>query len=69
MKVELHPDVLKQLQRLPKDAFETSLQKIIELASERGYTERRSSRAATTTGASGSASTASCTKSTKPTRR
>lgn len=34
MKVELHPDVLKQLQRLPKDAFETSLQKIIGIASE-----------------------------------
>lgn len=34
MKVEFHPDVLKQRQRLPKDAFETSLQKIIGLASE-----------------------------------
>lgn len=34
MKVEFHPDVLKQLQRLPRDAFETALQKIISLAGE-----------------------------------
>jgi mRNA interferase RelE/StbE len=32
--VEFHPDVLKQLQRLPRDAFETALRKIIGLASE-----------------------------------
>ena len=34
MKVEFHPDVPKQLQRLPRDAFETALQKIIGLATE-----------------------------------
>ncbi|AYY13365.1 type II toxin-antitoxin system RelE/ParE family toxin [Actinobacteria bacterium YIM 96077] len=34
MRVEFHPDVLKQLQRLPRDAFETALQKIIGLVSE-----------------------------------
>lgn len=34
MKVQFHPDVLKQLQRLPRDAFETALQKIIGLAAE-----------------------------------
>ncbi|UVO10927.1 type II toxin-antitoxin system RelE/ParE family toxin [Mycobacterium sp. SVM_VP21] len=32
MKVVFHPDVLKQLQRLPRDAFETALQTIIGLA-------------------------------------
>lgn len=32
MKVAFHPDVLKQLQRLPRDAFETALQTIIGLA-------------------------------------
>jgi mRNA interferase RelE/StbE len=34
VKVEFHPEVLKQLQRLPRDAFETALQKIIGLATE-----------------------------------
>lgn len=34
MKVEFHPEVLKQLQRLPRDAFETALKKIIDLATE-----------------------------------
>lgn len=34
MKVEFHPEVLKQLQRLPRDALETALQKIIGLATE-----------------------------------
>lgn len=34
MKVEFHPEVLKQLQRLPRDALETALQKIIGLAAE-----------------------------------
>lgn len=34
MKVEFHPDVLKQLQRLPRDAFETALHKIIALSSD-----------------------------------
>lgn len=34
MKVQFHPDVLKQLQRLPRDAFETALQKIIGLATD-----------------------------------
>lgn len=32
MKVVFHPDVLKQLQRLPREAFEIALHKIIELA-------------------------------------
>ncbi|WP_409434299.1 type II toxin-antitoxin system RelE family toxin [Mycobacterium sp. SMC-14] len=32
MKVAFHPDVLKQLQRLPRDAFETALPTIIGLA-------------------------------------
>jgi len=32
VKVAFHPDVLKQLQRLPRDAFETALQTIIGLA-------------------------------------
>lgn len=34
MKIEFHPDVLKQRQRLPRDAFETALRKIIGLASD-----------------------------------
>ena len=34
MKVQFHPDVLKQLQRLPREAFRTALLKIIDLASE-----------------------------------
>ena len=34
MRVQFHPDVLKQLQRLPRDVFETALQKIIALASD-----------------------------------
>lgn len=34
MKVQFHPDVLKQLQRLPRDVFETALQKIIGLATD-----------------------------------
>lgn len=34
MKIEFHPDVLKQLQRLPRDAFETALHKIIALAND-----------------------------------
>ncbi|MEB3069734.1 type II toxin-antitoxin system RelE family toxin [[Mycobacterium] vasticus] len=32
MKIVFHPDVLKQLQRLPRDAFETALLAIISLA-------------------------------------
>ena len=32
MKVEFHPDVLKQLQRLPRGEFETALHKIVELS-------------------------------------
>jgi mRNA interferase RelE/StbE len=32
VKVEFHPDVLKQLQRLPRGEFETALHKIIELS-------------------------------------
>ena len=32
MKIAFHPDVLKQLQRLPRDAFETALHMIIGLA-------------------------------------
>ncbi|OIN80092.1 type II toxin-antitoxin system RelE family toxin [Mycobacterium malmoense] len=32
MKIAFHPDVLKQLQRLPRDEFETALHKIIELS-------------------------------------
>ncbi|HEX6232348.1 MAG TPA: type II toxin-antitoxin system RelE/ParE family toxin [Jiangellaceae bacterium] len=34
MKVEFHPEVLKQLQRPPRDAFETALKKIIDLTTE-----------------------------------
>jgi mRNA interferase RelE/StbE len=34
VKVQFHPDVLKQLQRLPRDVFETALQKIVGLASD-----------------------------------
>ena len=34
MKVQFHPDVLKQLQRLPRGSFEVALQKIIVLGSE-----------------------------------
>ncbi|KLO31530.1 hypothetical protein ABW16_01405 [Mycolicibacter heraklionensis] len=34
MRVEFHPDILKQLQRLPRDAFETALQAIIALADD-----------------------------------
>lgn len=34
MTVQFHPDVLKQRQRLPRDAFETALQKIISLANQ-----------------------------------
>lgn len=34
MTVQFHPDVLKQRQRLPRDAFETALQKIISLATQ-----------------------------------
>ncbi|MEO8813956.1 MAG: type II toxin-antitoxin system RelE/ParE family toxin [Mycobacterium sp.] len=34
MKITFHPDVLKQLQRLPRDAFETVLQIIIGLAEQ-----------------------------------
>lgn len=34
MRVQFHPDVLKQLQRLPRDAYETVLRKIIVLASD-----------------------------------
>jgi mRNA interferase RelE/StbE len=30
--IQFHPDVLKQLQRLPREAFETALQKIIGLS-------------------------------------
>lgn len=32
MKIAFHPDVLKQLQCLPRDAFQTALQMIISLA-------------------------------------
>jgi len=32
MKVQFHPDVLKQLQRLPRAEFETALQMIIGLS-------------------------------------
>lgn len=32
MKIVFHPDVLKQLQRLPRDVFETALHTIIGLA-------------------------------------
>lgn len=32
MKVQFHPDVLKQLQRLPRAEFETALQVIISLS-------------------------------------
>ena len=32
MKIVFHPDVLKQLQRLPRDAFETALLAIVSLA-------------------------------------
>ena len=32
MRITFHPDVLKQLQRLPRDAFETALLAIIDLA-------------------------------------
>jgi len=32
MKVRFHPDVLKQLQRLPRTEFETALQTIIGLS-------------------------------------
>ncbi|HEX7322000.1 MAG TPA: type II toxin-antitoxin system RelE/ParE family toxin [Mycobacterium sp.] len=32
MRIVFHPDVLKQLQRLPRDVFETALQMIIGLA-------------------------------------
>lgn len=32
MRIEFHPDVLKQLQRLPRDAFEAALRTIIGLA-------------------------------------
>jgi mRNA interferase RelE/StbE len=32
MKVQFHPDVLKQLQRLPRAEFETALQTIIGLS-------------------------------------
>ena len=34
MKIVFHPDVLKQLQRLPRDAFETALHTIIGLADD-----------------------------------
>ncbi|WP_166350867.1 type II toxin-antitoxin system RelE family toxin [Phytoactinopolyspora limicola] len=34
MKIQFHPDVLKQLQRLPRDAFKTALLKIIDLTTE-----------------------------------
>lgn len=34
MNVEFHPDVLKQLQRLPRDVLEAALKTIIALASE-----------------------------------
>ncbi|NDL58862.1 type II toxin-antitoxin system RelE/ParE family toxin [Phytoactinopolyspora mesophila] len=34
MKIQFHPDVLKQLQRLPRDAFETALLRIIDLTTE-----------------------------------
>jgi len=34
VKVQFHPDVLKQLQRLPRDSFEAALKKIIVLGSE-----------------------------------
>lgn len=34
MKVQFHPNVLKQLQRLTRDVLETALRKIIGLASE-----------------------------------
>lgn len=34
MRVVFHPDVLKQLQRLPRDAVETALQTIIGLAED-----------------------------------
>lgn len=34
MKIEFHPDTLKQLQKLPRDAFEAALQAIIGLSKE-----------------------------------
>ena len=34
MKIEFHPDTLKQLQELPRDAFEAALQAIIGLSKE-----------------------------------
>ncbi|MEV6324492.1 type II toxin-antitoxin system RelE/ParE family toxin [Nocardia sp. NPDC051787] len=34
MRIEFHPDTLKQLQRLPRDVFEAALQAIIGLSKE-----------------------------------
>lgn len=34
MKIEFHPSTLKQLQKLPRDVFESALQAIIELSKE-----------------------------------
>lgn len=34
MRIEFHPDTLKQLQKLPRDAFEAALQAIIGLSKE-----------------------------------
>lgn len=34
MRIVFHPDVLKHLQRLPRDAFETALQVVIGLAQD-----------------------------------
>lgn len=34
MRIEFHPDTLKQLQKLPRDVFEAALQAIIGLSKE-----------------------------------
>ncbi|MFD6355228.1 type II toxin-antitoxin system RelE family toxin [Nocardia tengchongensis] len=34
MRIEFHPDVLKQLQRLPREAFGTALRMIIDLGQD-----------------------------------
>ncbi len=34
MRIEFHPEVLKQLQRLPREAFGTALRMIIDLADD-----------------------------------
>lgn len=34
MRIEFHPDTLKQLQKLPRDAFEAALKAIIGLSKE-----------------------------------